>query len=58
MGKQYRFSCRICKTVQNHGEIADFNVGDAVVCAQCLGCGVIGIHLREKEILDGRNVQA
>lgn len=55
MGKQYRFSCRICKTVQNHGEIADFNVGDAVVCAQCLGCGVIGVHLREKEIIDGRN---
>ena len=50
-----RFKCRICGVVKIHAVLTEFPVGDLVVCAQCLGCGVIGIHHRNKEMIDGRN---
>ena len=50
-----RFKCRICGVVKLHAVLTEFPVGDLVVCAQCLGCGVIAIHPREKEMIDGRN---
>ena len=50
-----RFKCRICGAVKIHGVLTEFPVGDLVVCAQCFGCGVIGIHQRDKEMIDGRN---
>jgi hypothetical protein len=42
----HRYSCRICKKVQDHKEITEFdNLPKYVICGQCLGCGVMGIQM-------------
>lgn len=44
------FHCRVCNVVRFHGIIEDFQLGDDVVCGQCLGCGVLSVHRLDKEI--------
>lgn len=50
MQTQRKFKCRICGNVRAHAIIEDFDVGELVVCGQCLGCGFISIHQLDKEI--------
>ena len=41
--------CRICKSMQPHSEIDEFkDLPNYVVCLKCLGCGVMGIELRDQ----------
>ena len=42
-----RAKCRICKSVQPHEVVKEFEDLPAyVLCLKCLGCGVMGIELR------------
>jgi hypothetical protein len=44
----HRYNCRICKTVQDHKELTEFDLlPPYVICGQCLGCGVVGIQMVE-----------
>jgi hypothetical protein len=41
--------CRICKSIQPHQEVDEFkDLPKYVVCLKCLGCGVMGIELRDQ----------
>lgn len=45
-----RFSCRVCKAVQDHKNITEFgNLPPGVLVVECLGCGVLGAQLVENE---------
>ena len=45
-----RFSCRVCKAVQDHKNITEFvNLPPGVLVVECLGCGVLGVQLIDNE---------
>jgi hypothetical protein len=45
-----RYSCRVCKTVQDHKNITEFdNLPPGVLVVECLGCGVMGVQLVDHE---------
>jgi hypothetical protein len=44
----HRYNCRICKSIQDHKELTEFDLlPPHVICGQCLGCGVVGIQMVE-----------
>lgn len=45
-----RYSCRICKKIQDHTNITEFeNLPPGVLVVECLGCGVLGVQLLDAE---------
>jgi hypothetical protein len=45
-----RFSCRVCKALQDHKNITEFgNLPPGVLVVECLGCGVLGVQLLDAE---------
>lgn len=46
---RWRLKCRICKTVETHKGLADFQdrLPDSVIFVECLSCGVLGVELVE-----------
>ena len=41
--------CRICKSIQDHEKIEEFDQLPAyVVCIKCIGCGVMGIEMLDE----------
>ena len=45
-----RFNCRICKNVQDHKTISEFDtLPPGVLVVECLGCGVMGVQLVDNE---------
>ena len=45
-----RFNCRICKTVQDHTNITEFdNLPPGLLVVECLGGGVMGVQLVDYE---------
>jgi hypothetical protein len=45
-----RFNCRICKNIQDHNNVTEFdNLPPGVLVVECLGCGVMGVQLVDNE---------
>jgi hypothetical protein len=45
-----RYSCRVCKAIQDHKNITEFsNLPPGVLVVECLGCGVLGVQLVDNE---------
>ena len=45
-----RYSCRICKKIQDHTNITEFeNLPPGVLVVECQGCGVMGVQLVDNE---------
>jgi hypothetical protein len=45
-----RFNCRICKNIQDHTNITEFNnLPPGLLVVECLGCGVMGVQLVDHE---------
>jgi hypothetical protein len=45
-----RYNCRVCKTVQDHKNINEFDtLPPGVLVLECLGCGVMGVQLVDNE---------
>ena len=45
-----RFNCRICKNIQDHTNITEFNnLPPGVLVIECRGCGVMGVQLVDNE---------
>jgi hypothetical protein len=45
-----RFNCRICKNIQDHTKITEFdNLPPGVLVIECMGCGVMGVQLVDNE---------
>lgn len=46
MAQRFIITCRAEKVKRQHGQIDEFQVGDEVLVAQCLGCGHIAVYQR------------
>ena len=45
--EKMRFLCRVEHIVKDHAVLNEIPLGDHVVLVQCLGCGIMGVELKE-----------